>query len=64
MSYMFSICSKLSSLPDTPKWNTKKASDESNIFTGCNEKVIKASKNPFFIIYLVKINIINIYYSA
>ena len=35
MSYMFSGCSYLSSLPDISKWNINKVNDMSYIFSGC-----------------------------
>ena len=35
MSYMFSECEALSSLPDISKWNTSNVNDMSNIFNGC-----------------------------
>ena len=36
MSYMFSRCSSLSSLPDISKWNTSNVTDMSGMFVGCS----------------------------
>ena len=36
MSYMFSGCSTLLSLPDISKWNTNNTTDMSNMFSGCS----------------------------
>ena len=35
MSWMFSLCSSLSSLPDISKWNTNNVTDMSNMFSRC-----------------------------
>ena len=35
MSYMFEGCSKLSSLPDISKWNTKNVTNMSYMFYDC-----------------------------
>ena len=36
MSYMFSSCSSLQSLPDISKWNTEKVTDMSFMFNSCS----------------------------
>ena len=36
MSFMFSNCSSLSSLPDISKWNTKNVNYMSDMFYNCN----------------------------
>ena len=36
MSYMFSECSSLSSLPDISKWNTNNVTNMSCMFNGCS----------------------------
>ena len=36
MSYMFSGCNSLESLPDISKWDTKNVNDMSYMFCGCN----------------------------
>ena len=36
MSYMFSFCSSLSSLPDISKWNTNNVNNMSHMFYGCS----------------------------
>ena len=35
MSEMFAFCSKLSSIPDISKWNTKNVNNMSYMFKGC-----------------------------
>ena len=42
MSYMFSECSSLSSLPDISKWNVNNVTNYANIFDKC----LKLSKFP------------------
>ena len=37
MSYMFSYCLLLSSLPDISKWNTNNVKDISHMFYGCDK---------------------------
>ena len=39
MSYMFSGCSSLSSLPDISKWNTNNVIEMSSMFSGCKESL-------------------------
>ena len=44
MSWMFSGCSSLSSLPDISKWNTNNATNMSQMFGGCREDLNIPSK--------------------
>ena len=44
MSFMFSGCKSLSSLPDISKWNTSNVTDMSYMFYGCNESLKIPSK--------------------
>ena len=37
MSYIFSHCSKLSSLPDISKWNISNVNDISEMFFNCDD---------------------------
>jgi len=37
MSYMFNLCTSLSSLPDISKWNTNNVTDMSYMFYDCNK---------------------------
>ena len=39
MSYMFSGCSSLSSLPDISKWNINKVNYKSSMFSGCSNAI-------------------------
>ena len=41
MSYIFSDCSKLSSLPDISKWDTKNVTNMSFMFDGCSKLSVK-----------------------
>ena len=36
MSYMFTYCTSLESLPDISKWNLTNIEDISNMFSGCS----------------------------
>ena len=36
MSYMFCLCSKLSSLPDISRWNTNNVTNMSTMFQECS----------------------------
>ena len=40
MSYMFSFCSSLNSLPDISKWDTKNVTNMSNMFSCCRNIII------------------------
>ena len=40
MSYMFSGCSSLSSLPDISKWNTNNVTTMTSMFDGCSSLLI------------------------
>ena len=44
MSWMFSNCKTLSSLPDISKWDTSKVTDMSDMFFGCNKSLNIPSK--------------------
>ena len=44
ISYIFSGCESLSSLPDISKWNTQNLKEISDMFSGCNKK-LKIPKN-------------------
>ena len=44
MSWMFSGCNSLSSLPDISKWNTSNVNNMSGMFYGCNESLNIPSK--------------------
>ena len=44
MSYMFSGCESLSSLPDISKWNTSNVKRMEDMFRGCNESLKIPSK--------------------
>ena len=44
MSYMFSHCNSLSSLPDISKWNTSNVNDMSLMFYGCKDSLNIPSK--------------------
>ena len=39
MSFMFSICKSLSSLPDISKWDTKNVNDKRGMFFHCKENL-------------------------
>ena len=41
MSYMFSFCSSISSLPDISKWDTSHLENKENMFEGCSKLVDK-----------------------
>ena len=45
MSYMFSDCNALTSLPDISKWDTKNVTNMSDMFSGCN--ALKNIPNKF-----------------
>ena len=44
MSWMFSYCNKLSSLPDISKWDTSKVTDMSYMFWNCKKSLNIPSK--------------------
>ena len=44
MSYMFSKCSSLTSLPDISKWNTNNVTNMSGMFNNCKKDLNIPSK--------------------